>query len=100
MTGLKRNRRPTAPGVILREHYLNERDIRLAEFADAIDISYKHLNRIVNGHAPVSPNIATRLSKALGTSTELWLGLQADVDAWDAEQALKSWKPKKVFKAA
>ena len=99
MTALKRNRRPTAPGVILKELYLKDRGIRMGEFAEAIDISYKHLSRIVNGHVPLSPDIAMRLSKALRTSTELWLGLQADVDAWDANQAAKKWKPKKVFEA-
>lgn len=100
MSSLKRNRRPTAPGIILKDLFLKDRGISMGEFADAIDISQKHLSRIVNGHVPVSPDIAVRLSKSLKTTTGIWLRMQAAVDEWDAEQAAKKWKPKKVFEAA
>lgn len=100
MSKIKRNRRPTTPGVMLREMFLKDRGIAMGEFADAIEISQKHLSRIVNGHVAISPDIAVRLSKSLNTSTGIWLRMQAAVDTWDAEQAAKKWKPKKVFEAA
>jgi plasmid maintenance system antidote protein VapI len=35
----------------------------------------------------VSPDVAIRLAKYFGTSPDLWLGLQRDVDLWDALEA-------------
>jgi len=100
MAGLKRARRPTTPGEILREMFLKERGIKMAEFAAAIEVSQKHLSRLVNGHVSITPDMAVRLSKSLGTSVQLWLNMQSAVDAYDAEEAAKKWKPKKVFESA
>ena len=100
MTELKRNRRPTLPGVFLKEDYLKPCGIKISELAEAIDISTKHLSRIINGHERVTPATAMRLSKALNTSARLWLNMQSAVDAYDAEKAAEKWKPKKVFEAA
>ena len=42
---IRRNRRPTAPGAILREHYLVPRKVLQKDFARDIEISEKHLSR-------------------------------------------------------
>jgi plasmid maintenance system antidote protein VapI len=44
--------------------------------------------------------VAARLGKTLGTSTDIWLDLQAAVDAWDADQEARDWRPVRVFHAA
>jgi len=41
-----------------------------------------------------------RLAKVFGTSTALWLNLQAAVDAWDADREARSWKPLTRFSDA
>jgi addiction module HigA family antidote len=46
------------------------------------------LNRILNGDAGVSPEMALRLSKALGRSPESWLALQDLHDLWVARQTV------------
>lgn len=97
MTQLKRERRPTAPGVFLKEDFLLPRRIKIAELAEAIDMSTKHLSRIVNGHERITPTTAMRLSKVLGTTPRIWLNMEAAVDAYDAEKAAKEWEPRKVF---
>ena len=84
----------------MKEDYLKPRGIKVSELAEAIDISTKHVSRIINGHERVTPATAMRLSKVLNTSARLWLNMQAAVDAYDAEQAAKEWKPKKVFETA
>ncbi len=48
--------------------------------------SCKTLSKIVNGKARVTPEIAVRLSVALGGSAESWLGHQAAYDLWEIEQ--------------
>ena len=96
----ERKRRPSAPGDIIRAHYLDERGISVAALARAIDISRKHMSDIVNGHARIEPLVAARLAKVFGTSTALWLNLQTAVDAWDADREARSWKPLARFSDA
>jgi len=82
----------------LKELFLKDSGIKIGEFAEAIDISQKHLSQLINGHVRVSPDMAVRLSKALNTSVDIWINLQAAADAYDAVQAAKEWEPRKVFK--
>jgi addiction module HigA family antidote len=49
-------------------------------------VSRKTLSKIVNGRGRVTPEIALRLSVALGSSAESWLGHQAVYDLWELEQ--------------
>jgi len=100
MSTLKRNRRPTTPGEFLKEDYLKPRGIKIAEMAEAIDLSTKHFSQIVNGHQRITPTTAMKVAKVLGTTSRIWLNMQAAVDAWDADQEAKNWKPKRVFEAA
>ena len=94
---MKTNRRPTMPGKILLEMYLKPNGIKQAAFHGAIELSTKQLSMIINGHAPITPEVAVKIGKALGTTSEIWLNLQRAVDIWDAEQKLKSWKPPHTF---
>jgi len=84
----KRNRRPTPPGEILRQLYLEPREISVARFAEAVGVSRKHMSNVVNGHAAITAELATRIAEALDTSPEYWLNLQNAVDLYDARQAL------------
>ena len=51
-------------------------------FADHLDCDYKVINRIINNHSSVTPDIAIRLSMALGTTPDFWLNAQAAQDIW------------------
>lgn len=66
-------------------------------FADDVEISEKHLSRIINGHARIDAPLAARIAKTLGTTTLFWVNLQASVDAWDGEQAEADWQPQTVY---
>ncbi|WP_296988436.1 HigA family addiction module antitoxin [Thalassospira sp. UBA1131] len=94
---IRRNRRPTAPGEILREHYLVPRKILQKDFACDIEISEKHLSRMINGHVRIDASLAARIAKVLGTTTAFWVNLQAAVDAWDGEQAEANWQPQTTY---
>jgi len=97
MSELIRRRRPSHPGAILRAHYVEPRKIGVGELAAALDVSRKHMSQVLNGHKRVEPTLAARLSKALGTTTQFWLNLQAAVDAWDATEASGDWQPRQKF---
>ena len=86
---IKRTRKPSHPGEILKVLYLDELHIGISEFADCIGISRKTVSGIVNGHRGVTPEMAVRLSKALpNTSAEMWLNLQKSYDLFEAEEKL------------
>ena len=90
------DRRPSFPGDILFELYLLPRGISISAFARAIGCSRKHMSNIVNGHVRLEPEIAAKIAKALGTSTDLWLNLQKAVDVFDANLAIRDWEPLEV----
>ncbi len=84
---IKRMRRPTHPGAILREDTLPEINLSPDELADVLGISVNHLQEVLNESASVTPDIAHRLGRALGMSPDIWLRMQQAVDLYDAEIA-------------
>lgn len=95
----KRNRRPTAPGEILRADYMKPRGISVSGMADAVGVSRKHMSNVVNGKVRIEWELAGKIAAVLGTTPRIWLNLQANVDAWDAENALGDWKPLRTYPA-
>jgi addiction module HigA family antidote len=96
-----RKRRPTHPGEILREDVIPALGITQGEFARTIGVSRRTVNEILQEKRPVTVDTAHRLARALNTSPEVWLGLQQDVDLWDALEANKSeYERIKPLKAA
>ncbi len=85
----KRMRRPTHPGEILREDVFPELKVTQGEFAALLGVSRRTINEIFQEKRPITVDMAHRLARALGTSPEVWLRLQQDVDLWDALQANK-----------
>ncbi len=79
-----RKRRPTHPGEILREDVLPATGLTQGQFAELLGVSRRTVNEILRERRPVTTDMAHRLARALGTSPEVWLGLQQDVDIWDA----------------
>ena len=86
---------PAHPGEVLKELYLPE-GMGISEAAKKLGVSRQTLSAIINGRAGVSAEMAMRLSKALGTSPDLWLGMQMQYDLWQAKQK----PPKGVQKLA
>ena len=56
------------------------------ELAAKLGVAASTLNRILTGASGISPEMALRLSKALGRSPESWLAMQYNYDLWQAKQ--------------
>lgn len=85
MRRLPKNRRPTHPGEVFLEDFLNPLGItQKKEGAERLRISYPRMNEIVNGKRIVTPDTALRLARFSNTEPEFWLNLQQAVDLWDA----------------
>ena len=74
---------PPHPGKVLRE-YLGAATVTAA--AAHLGVTRASLSRILNGSVGVSADMALRLSEALGTSPELWTGMQSQYDLWQASK--------------
>lgn len=72
---------PPHPGEILRD-YLG--DTTVTEAAMKLGVNRVTLSRVVSGAAGISANMAYRLADALGTSPELWAGMQLQYDLYHA----------------
>jgi antitoxin HigA-1 len=77
---------PTHPGAILRHDVLPALGIERKRFAEHLGVSRTTLYQLLNEERPVTPDIAARLSLALGNTARFWLNLQANHDAWHAER--------------
>jgi len=82
-----RKRRPTHPGEILREDVLPGAGLTQDRLARLLGVSRRTISEILNERRPVTTDMAHRLARAFGTSPEMWLGLQQDVDLWDTHRA-------------
>lgn len=76
---------PAHPGEVLEELYLPE-NMSVSEAAKKLGVSRQTLSAIINGRAGISAEMALRLSKALGTTADLWLKMQIKYDLWQAKQ--------------
>jgi antitoxin HigA-1 len=81
-----RKRRPTHPGEILREDVFPPAGLTQDKLARVLGVSRRTIGEILHERRPVTTDMAHRLSRAFGTSPEMWLGLQQDVDLWDTHQ--------------
>ncbi len=84
---------PPHPGELL-DDYLG--DVSIAEAARRMDVSRVTLSRIRHGHASVTAEVAVRLGELLGTSAELWLGMQQARDLWEVRQVKNRPKIRRI----
>ncbi|WP_417061124.1 HigA family addiction module antitoxin [Enorma massiliensis] len=68
------------PGYYIKE-IIEELGLSQDDFAKRLGTTPKTLSVIINGGQRLSPDIAYKLSKMLGTSVEYWLNLQSIFDA-------------------
>ena len=92
--------RPTHPGEFIREDFLPDYDLSVADLAEAIKVSRQTVDELINEKRALSAAMALRLSRFFGNSPEFWLNAhcsapQADgggvVLAIDLDAAGNAW---------
>ena len=71
---------PVHPGAIVREDCLKPLGLSVTEGARRLGVGRQTLSNPVNEKASVSIEMACRLSKAVGSTPETWLGMQLAFD--------------------
>jgi len=77
--------KPPHPGEVLLELKMKPLGISISDVAKNIGVNKKTIKEIISKHAAVTADIAIRLSKAFGTTAELWLEMQYSYDLWMAK---------------
>ncbi|MGH2568003.1 MAG: HigA family addiction module antitoxin [Bacteroidota bacterium] len=85
---IPKNRKPTHPGEILLEEFLEPLGISQIELAKKMDVPIQRVNTLINGKRDMTAETAILLSRALKTSSEFWMNLQVAYDLYEAERAI------------
>ena len=67
------------PGYYIAD-IIEDMEISQTEFAARMGTTAKTLNKLINGQANISNDLAKKLSVMMGTSPEVWLNLQNAYD--------------------
>ena len=87
---------PPHPGEFIKATYMEPFDLSCRYLASQLNVAASTLNRVLKTQSGVSPEMALRLSKALGRSPESWLSMQDAYDLWQAKKRIKLGSIKKI----
>ena len=92
----KINRRPSSPGEILKDIFLDGNGITQASFAkDLSDLTKNKvkvstmktkLSEVIKEKRSMSAEFAVLISKLLDTNPKMWMSLQTSLDLWIAQK--------------
>ena len=85
------------PGEILLEDYLRPMGISQNQLSQSMRVPANRIHAIIHGRRAITAETALRLGQALGTSPELWLGLQMEYDLRKAKQELAATIEREVL---
>lgn len=80
---------PPHPGEFILGTYMEPYAISCRSLAESLNVAPSTLNRVLKGQSGISPEMALRLSKALGRSPESWLAMQDTYDLWVAKKKVR-----------
>jgi addiction module HigA family antidote len=87
---------PPHPGEFIVDSYMEPFGLSCRRLAAKLDVAASTLNRVLKKQSGISPEMALRLSKALGRSPESWLVMQDNYDLWKARGRVELQKIKKI----
>jgi len=82
---MERKRKPTHPGVIIKEDVLKPLNLTVTDAAKDLGVTRKALSELINERSSLSPDMAVRIARATKTSSESWMNMQQKVDLWESE---------------
>ena len=87
---------PAHPGEFIRKVHITPFELSVRKVSGNLSVSPATLNRLLNGESNISPEMAQRLSKALGRSPESWLAMQDQYDLWHARKKISLTQVKQL----
>lgn len=87
---------PPHPGEFILATYMEPFSLSCRYLAGRLDVSPSTLSRVLKLQSGISPEMALRLSKALGRTPESWLAMQDIYDLWVAGKSVKLDRVQKI----
>jgi addiction module HigA family antidote len=91
---------PCHPGRIVKEAITEGLGLTVTAAAEGLGVSRKTLSAIVNERAGITPEMAFRLEKGIGSTAEAWLRMQVAYDLAQARNTASKLKVRKLEPAA
>jgi addiction module HigA family antidote len=66
------------PGEVLRERFMVQNGLNINRIARDLSVPVTRVAEVVNECRAVTPDMALRLARYLGTTAEFWMNLQTD----------------------
>jgi antitoxin HigA-1 len=89
-------RKPSHPGEILKNLWLDELEMSQSHLAEKLSKAtggkikpstmQTKLSEVINGKRSMSAEFAVLLGQVLNTSPRMWMNLQVNLDIWEAEK--------------
>jgi len=80
------SRKPPHPGEFLETRFMTPLKISQTELAEALGVSRRRVNELINGRRAITPDTAVRLAMYFGNDAAFWMHLQV---AWDMHAAMR-----------
>jgi addiction module HigA family antidote len=91
------SRKPTHPGEMLREEFLPDYEMSVAQLAEKLHVSRQSVNELVRERRAVSAEMALKLARVFNTTPQYWVNLQRNIDLWNSlalhEEEIMSLEP-------
>lgn len=88
---------PPHPGEFIQATYMEPYGLSCRYLAEQLDVAASTLNRVLKKQSGISPEMALRLSKALGRSPESWLTMHGAYDLFQAKNGVKLNRVQRVI---
>ena len=91
---------PPHPGRLIKDE-IEALGLSVAQAAEGLGVTRQQLYRVISGECAISPEMAVRLERGIGSSAEAWLKMQMNYDLAQIQQRaaamrVKKLKPKEV----
>jgi len=86
---------PCHPGLLVKAD-LEAMGLTIAEAAKGLGVTRQQLYRVINGECAVTPEMAVRLEKAIGSTADMWLRMQMNYELAQVRLRASSIKVKRL----
>ena len=87
---------PPHPGELLGDT-LDELKVSIVAAAKGLGITRQQLHNLIAGRSGITPEMAVKLEKAIGSTADIWLGMQMNYDL--ARVRKRTFKVKRLVPA-
>jgi antitoxin HigA-1 len=70
---------PVHPGELIRDN-ICELGLSVSEASKGLGVTRQQLHNVISGRSAVTPEMAVRLEKAIGSTADTWLRMQMNYD--------------------